>query len=180
MTYDDLVTAATVGLSRRPLPIAGLSGPAAGHADVITHGDAADALLDAAALHVAARRAGLVPPQGVAPPRRWPPTRHRRSSAPGGAAVAVGRRGYRPAGGPPAGGGRRRLYRAPSDRCSRSCWTRRRGRLALRPAVAATLGSRGQWLAAHRPDWARVSGVRPAPGQGTASDAVAGDSPSPE
>ena len=32
VSFDDLVTAATVGVSRRPLPITGLDGPAAGHA----------------------------------------------------------------------------------------------------------------------------------------------------
>ena len=82
MTYDDLVTAATLGLSRRPLPVAALRGPEALSAPqtqgVIAHDDPADALLDAAALHVAARRAGMVLPRGRAgSPRQWRLTWHR-------------------------------------------------------------------------------------------------------
>src|SRR5689334_9093880 len=59
--YEDLVTAATVGLDRRPLPLVELAGPAGAHARVLDHGDPASAFLDAAALLFSARRAGPVP-----------------------------------------------------------------------------------------------------------------------
>ena len=164
MTYDDLVTAATVGLSRRPLPAAALSGlepasgpsgPLAKYAGVIAQDDAADALLDAAALHVAARRAGLLLPRGVAVPPPMPPDR-----APELSPWAAGM--LRQAAGDAelladllvatAGAG----FRAPApllpallDAAVRT--------VALRPAVNAALGSRGRWLAAHRADWRRVT-----------------------
>src|SRR5215469_7736517 len=51
--YDDLVTAATVGVSRKPPPLPG---------------DAATALLDEAAVATVAQRAGYQPPRGVAVP----------------------------------------------------------------------------------------------------------------
>src|SRR5215831_123471 len=68
VSYDDLVAAATVGLSHGPLHVTGLSGAAAGHAGGLDRDDQAAALLDAAALMVAARRAGARPAAGVSCP----------------------------------------------------------------------------------------------------------------
>ena len=148
MRYDDLVTAATVGLSRRPLPAAALSGPAGSR-------DPADALLEAAALHVAARRAGMVLPQAAPVPPPMPPDRAPElppraarilRKAAGDAEVltdllvATAEAGFLA----PAP-----LLPALLDAAVRS--------VALRPAVNAALGSRGRWLAAHRPDWRRVT-----------------------
>ncbi|MGH3398574.1 MAG: hypothetical protein ACRDPO_28200, partial [Streptosporangiaceae bacterium] len=71
--YEDLVTAATVGLDRRPLPVEALAGPAGEHAAVLDAGDPVAAFLDAAALLYSARRAGPAPaavdsgPAGLTP-----------------------------------------------------------------------------------------------------------------
>ena len=61
VSFEDLVTAATIGLSRKPLAITGLDGPAAGCAGALDAGDQAAALLDAAALMTAAGRGGFQP-----------------------------------------------------------------------------------------------------------------------
>ena len=45
VSYDDLVAAATIGLSHRPLHVTGLAGAAAEHAGVLDFGDQAAALL---------------------------------------------------------------------------------------------------------------------------------------
>src|SRR5215472_6495980 len=68
MSYADLVAAATVGLARRPVLVTGLAGPAAAHAGVLDRDDPAAAVLDAAALLVSARRAGVLPMEGVTRP----------------------------------------------------------------------------------------------------------------
>ena len=144
MTYDDLVTAVTVGLSRRPLP-----------EGVIAEDDAARALLDAAALQVVARRAGMVLPRDVAMPAPMPPDPA--PELPPAAArllrqalgdpelltdllVATADAGFRAAA---------PLLPTLLEAAART--------VALRPAVNATLGSRGRWLAAHRADWRRVT-----------------------
>src|SRR5262245_22090339 len=150
MSYDELVAAATVGVSRRPVQISGLAGPAAEHAGVLDQDDPAAAVLDAAALLATARRAGVMPRAGV------------RSPAPAGAdtvqelpmlagqllaqvlsdplllaglLTAAGDAGYRA----PAP-----LLPALLDAAVKHA--------ALRPAVAAVLGERGRWLARHRAD----------------------------
>jgi hypothetical protein len=75
LTYEDLVAAATVGLSHRPLQITALSGAADEHAGLLDPGDQAAALLDAAALLVAARRAGVRPALACWPTcSAWPPS----------------------------------------------------------------------------------------------------------
>ena len=163
MTYDDLLTTATVGLSRRPLPAAALRG-------VIADDDAAQALLDAAALHVVARRAGMVLPRDVAVPPpmspdlapELPPAAARLLRQAAGDAelladllAATADAGFRA----PAP-----LLPALLEAAART--------VALRPAVNATLGSRGRWLAAHRADWRRITD------QADASPAsAAGDGP---
>jgi hypothetical protein len=67
--YEDLVGVATVGVSRSPVGISGLAGPAAEHASVLDRDDPAAAVLDASALLVAARRAGFQPAPGIICPR---------------------------------------------------------------------------------------------------------------
>ncbi|MGD0702191.1 MAG: DUF5691 domain-containing protein [Trebonia sp.] len=65
LSFDDLVTAATVGVSRKPLPITDLDGPAAVHVGALDAGDPAGSLLAAAALLTVARRAGFRPEQAI-------------------------------------------------------------------------------------------------------------------
>ena len=124
VSYDDLVAAATVGLSHRPLHVTGLTGAAGEHASVLDSGDQAAALLDAAALMVAARRAGARAAAGVAVPgargrghraRSCPPARRACSSR-----LAWPTRCCSPTcwPRPPASATGLRL------RCCRPCWTR--------------------------------------------------------
>ena len=60
-SFDDLATAATVGVSRRPVVIGDLDSPAGEHAGVLDSADPAAALLEGAALLTVARRAGFRP-----------------------------------------------------------------------------------------------------------------------
>jgi hypothetical protein len=166
-SFEDLVTAATVGLSRRPAEITALTGAAAGHAGVLDATDPAAALLDAAALYTVASRAGVRPTADVARPE--PAEQETTPELPVRAAnllleaaspdqalladllIAAGRAGYRlPA----------PLLPSLLDAAGRS--------KTLRPAVASVLGARGRWLAAYRPDWQRVLDASPEPGDGSA------------
>lgn len=166
-SFEDLVTAATVGLSRRPMEITALAGAAVGHEGVLDAADPAAALLDAAALYTVASRAGVRPAADVASPAPAEqetapelPTRAAnlllQAAAPDQALLAdlltaAGQAGYRlPA----------PLLPALLDAAVRS--------KALRPAVASVLGARGRWLAAYRPDWRRVLDAEPEPGGGPA------------
>jgi hypothetical protein len=156
VSYDDLVAAATVGLSRRPLHVTGLTGAAAGYAGVLEGGDQAAALLDAAALMVAARRAGARAAAGVAcqapaaedtaaelPPRAADLLEQARLADPAllasllDAAASLGYRAPAP------------LLPALLDAAVKDH--------ALRPLVAAVLGARGRWLAGYRSDWQPVA-----------------------
>jgi hypothetical protein len=87
VTFDDLVTAATVGVTRKPLSVTAVfprgddspyppvpDGPADGHTGVLDAGDPAAALLDAAAMDTVARRAGFQPLRGLTPPDVPPET----------------------------------------------------------------------------------------------------------
>jgi uncharacterized protein DUF5691 len=166
VSFEDLVTAATVGVSRKPLAITGLDGPAAGQAGALDAGDQAAALLDAAALMTVAGRAGFQPEQGqrivgpspspedAAP--ELPPRAERALRQLGGAQLAPGF----------AAGDKELLadllaaasdagYVASApllpDLLDAAVRT-----VALRPAVTAVLGVRGRWLAAYRADWQRV------------------------
>ncbi|HTU72942.1 MAG TPA: DUF5691 domain-containing protein [Trebonia sp.] len=154
--YEELVTAATVGLSRRPLPQGDRGQSSA-------PGDQADALLEAAALHVAARRAGVLPPPGVVAPAPMAPDRSPELPPRG---TQILRQAMKDTGlladllAVTAEAG----YRAPApllptllDAAART--------VALRPAVRATLGARGRWLAAHRAEWRRVADLTPAAGR---------------
>ncbi len=68
LSYDDLVSAATVGITRKPVALMELDGAAAGCEGVLDAGNPAAALLDAAALLTVARRAGVQPRRGVTVP----------------------------------------------------------------------------------------------------------------
>ncbi len=164
LSFDDLVTAATVGLSRKPLAVTDLDGPAAAHARALDAGDPAAALLDAAALMTVAQRAGYRPEQGIAGPPPSPadaapelsPRAERALRRLGGAQLAPGfaagdkelladlltaaaAAGY--VASPP-------LLPDLLDAAVRT--------VALRPAVTDMLGPRGRWLAAYRSAWQRV------------------------
>ena len=156
--YDDLVTAATVGITRKPVAVTGLGGPAAGYDSVLDAGDPAAALLDAAALLTVARRAGIQPRRGVTVPA---PPADSAPALPGRAAAvllelcwpvsysladnadllasllsAAADAGYVATGQLLAG-----LLDAATDDP------------ALRPAAARVLGVRGRWLAQYQPQW---------------------------
>ncbi|HEX6453233.1 MAG TPA: DUF5691 domain-containing protein [Trebonia sp.] len=158
-TFDDLVTAATVGVDRKPLPIA--AGSSAGE------GDQAAALLDAAALQTVARRAGYRPPHGVTVPE-----------APGETAQVFSIRAaralreacdWKPGRGPdldntPQAGlltdlldAAARAGYAASPLLLPGLLDAAARRTTLRPAVAAVLGPHGRWLGAQRPDWRPVA-----------------------
>ena len=169
-SFDDLVTAATVGLSRKPFALTELAGPAAAVAGVLDTSDPATALLDAAALMTVARRAGYRPEQGIvsspaAPEEAAPelsPRAERSLRQLGGAQLAPGF-----AAGDKelladllkAAGDAGYVASAPllPDLLDAAVRT-----TALRPVVAAVLGVRGRWLAGHRADWQRVVDARPA------------------
>ena len=160
-TFDDLVTAATIGLARRPFAVSRLDGPAAEYASVLDERDQAAAVLDAAALMTVAARAGFQPEPGPpippASPAETAPELSARAEralrrlggtelAPGFPAAdkelladlltAAAQAGY--------------VASAPllPDLLDAAVRT-----VALRPAVGAVLGARGRWLAGQRPDW---------------------------
>jgi hypothetical protein len=142
-SFADLVTTATVGLSRRPL-LAGAG-----------RGDEADALLGAAALHAVARRAGTLPASGVTPPP--PPCADEAPELPRAAAAALGQ-ALSDAGlladllAASAAAG----FRMPAPLLPHLLDAAVRN-AALRPAVNAAIGARGRWLARHRPAWLQVT-----------------------
>jgi hypothetical protein len=164
VSFQELVTAATVGVSRRPLDIAALDGPAAAYAGVLDASDPAAAVLDAAALLGTARRAGTQPAHGVACPPAAPADTAPELSA---RAARVLRQ---------LGGGQAPGFAAADSELLADLLTVASGAgyvapapllpglldaavrtAALRPAVAAVLGARGRWLARHRPDWQQVA-----------------------
>jgi hypothetical protein len=170
-SFDDLVTAATVGLSRRPFAVTELPGPAAAHAGTLDAGDPAAALLDAAALLTVAQRAGFRPAHGVVGPLPSP-----EDAAPELSARAE--RALRQLGGaqlaPGFAAGDKELLADLLKAASEAGYVASPALLpdlldaavrtvALRPAVGAVLGERGRWLAGHRPDWQRVVDDLPAP-----------------
>lgn len=162
VTLDELVTAATVGVTRRPLPVTG---------------DPAAALLDAAAMHTVARRAGFQPLRGITVP-----------DAPADTAPAFSARAARAlrqacdwtaAQGFPAGSlalpdllaaAAHAGYIAHPPLLPALLGAAAR-RTAIRPQVAAVLGARGRWLASHRPDWRQAA----EDGQAPAGQAPVGD-----
>ncbi len=181
VTFDNLVTAATVGVTRKPLTIAELDGPAAGRAGVLDAGDPAAALLDAAAMDTVARRAGFQPLRGVTPPDLLPETVSAEAEPAFSARAARALReacgwtvlpgsGLPASGSGSAGSGARGLavdnpvlpdllaaaaaagYVA-SPLLLPALLDAAARRTAVRPAVASVLGARGRWLASQRPDW---------------------------
>jgi Family of unknown function (DUF5691) len=171
-SFDDLVTAATVGLSRRPFALTDLPGPAAAHAGTLDAGDPAAALLDAAALLTVAQRAGFRPPRGVDGPLPSP-----EGAAPELSARAE--RALRQIGGaqlaPGFAAGDKELLADLLKAASEAGYVASPPLLpdlldaavrtvALRSAVGRVLGVRGRWLARHRPDWQRVVDDVPATG----------------
>jgi hypothetical protein len=182
-SFDDLVTAATVGVSRRPFAVTGLPGPAAPHAGTLDAGDPAAALLDAAALLTVAQRAGFRPAHGVVGPLPSP-----EDAAPELSARAE--RALRQIGGaqlaPGFAAGDKELLADLLKAATESGYVASAPLLpdlldaavrttALRPVVLAVLGVRGRWLARHRPDWQRVLEAEPA-----AATAVKAPSDDPE
>jgi hypothetical protein len=158
--YEDLVTAATVGLDRRPLPVEALAGPAGEHAGVLDTGDPVAAFLDAAALLASARRAGPVPERAEDGPEPLTPAAPDPVPELSPRASAV--LGYVLRGGDvdlladlltaAAGAG----FRAGPPMLAGLLDVAVRHR-ALRDPVGAVLGTRGRWLAAYHPDWQRVA-----------------------
>jgi hypothetical protein len=161
LSYDELVTAATVGITRKPLTVTGLGGPAAGYEDVLDAHDPAAALLDAAALLTVARRAGVQPERGVAvqpPPAEPAPALSARAEA----ALRALRWSRYP---------RRYIYESDADLLAAlvgaaadagyvapgqllaDLLDAAAGDPTLRPAVARVLGTRGRWLAQYNPAW---------------------------
>ena len=175
VSFEDLVTAATVGVSRKPLAIAGLDGPARDHAGALDGHDQAAALLDAAALMTVAGRAGFRPEQSSAPvppvPPMTPMTPMTPPEDPAPELPARAERALRQLGGaslaPGFAAGDKELLADLLAAASDAGYVASAPLLpdlldaavrtvALRPAVTAVLGVRGRWLAELRPDWQRV------------------------
>jgi hypothetical protein len=175
VSYDDLVAAATVGLSHSPLPVTTLAGAAAGHEAVLAKDDQAAALLDAAALMTAARRAGLRPAAGVTVPP--PAAAETAAELPAGAMRLVRRLGSRQLLMDLLAEAASRGYRAPAPLLPFLLDAAARDK-AIRPAVAAVLGARGRWLAQYRPDWQQVADAGTT--EAGAPDATAPDAGAPD
>jgi hypothetical protein len=173
LSWGDLVDAATVGLTRRPLRAvsgAGAAGAAADAADsavrlggvagrysgVLDGTDAAGTVLDAAALVSAGQRAGMPVAEGVRGPAAADPDTGPELSR---RAASVVRRAMAAEPGVLAdllAAAGRRGYRVPAPMLPGLLDLAGRD-VSLRPAVAGVLGSRGRWLAHYRPDWQRVA-----------------------
>ncbi|HWG14126.1 MAG TPA: DUF5691 domain-containing protein [Streptosporangiaceae bacterium] len=159
LSWADLVDAATVGLTRRPLRSSGpveLAGSAGAHGGVLDGSDPAGTVLDAAALVSAAQRAGVQAADGVHGPGQAEP-----DTAPELPARAAGvvRRAMAADLGVLAdllGEAGRRGYRVPAPMLPALLDVAVRD-TGLRAAVAGVLGQRGRWLAGYRPDWQRVA-----------------------
>jgi Family of unknown function (DUF5691) len=160
-TYEDLVTAATVGIAQRPITVTALAGPAGTHADVL-EADPAGAVLDAAALLDIARRAAGLAPTPVELPDPAPPDSAPELSRSAGAILreVLYRRADRELAA--------QLLRAVADagRVAPAPMLPELLELAardgsVRGSVAALLGERGRWLAQHRPEWLRVADAQP-------------------
>lgn len=165
--WDDLVTSALLGVTRRPVDVAGLPGEVGRLATTLPESDAPGRLLDAAALLTALRRAGTGPlPAPATVPAAPQETAAAASSAAGARlagllartdelaerlldewlalAASHGRLA------PPA-----HLPRLLDWACARGERAEVRRDRAAR--VAPVLGERGRWLAAHRAEWAAVA-----------------------
>ncbi|WP_116453625.1 DUF5691 domain-containing protein [Blastococcus litoris] len=177
--WEDLTATALLGTARRAVDLTGLPEPVAVAAGAPGDRDPATTLLDAAALAVPYRRAGRRPavpavtPGEAAPdddvPEIGPAASARLASLTSvpqgpterlllvewlGAAAAAGR------GLPP------RALPVLLDLATRDA--------GVAATLGPVLGSRGRWLAAYRPDWARLlTAGDPAPGDGVPADPAA-------
>ncbi|WP_432523578.1 DUF5691 domain-containing protein [Kineococcus sp. SYSU DK006] len=182
--WDALLGAALLGTERRPADLAALPAPVAaalaGVRAATGRADAPTALLDAAALLTAYRRAGRAPLPGRAPLAAAPAAAERRVGAAAAARLGSLLAPLDPAARGGGAGGR-------ADGLLRT-WLHLAGEAGLvvpparlpalldlaarRPEVAAALapvlGARGWWLAGHRADWsAALEPHRPAPERAT-------------
>lgn len=155
MSYPDLVATATMGVTRRPIRVTELAGPAAAYAGVLDADDPAVAVLDAAALLVSARRAGVEPSTGLVLPA--PADRDTAPELPTRAADVLATAGVADPelladllAATAAGG-----YLAPAPMLPELLDSAAKN-AAMRGPVAAVLGARGRWLAGHRADWQKV------------------------
>jgi hypothetical protein len=162
-TYEDLVTAATVGIAQRPITVTELAGPAGAHADVL-EADPAGGVLDAAALLDVARRAGGLAAVPIDRPVPAPPDTAPELSRSAGAILrdVLYQRADR--------GLAVQLLTAAADAGRRAPAPLLPELLelaahdgSLRASVAALLGERGRWLATHRPEWLRVADAQARP-----------------
>lgn len=158
--FGDLVTAATVGIAQRPITVTDLAGPAGAYTEVLDR-DPAAAVLDAAALLDVARRAGGLAAVPVELPAPADPDDAPELSRAAAAVLydVLHRRADRELAGQLLDAAAAAGRNAPAPLLP--------GLLelathdgALRAPVAALLGQRGRWLAAHRPEWLRVADAR--------------------
>ncbi len=166
LTFDDLVTTAALGVSRKGFAPAELDGVAAEYAGRLDTADPAAALLDAAGLLTVAGRAGVRLAGGTALPPGDPGNGAERELSAAGARALTrlsGRDRSRRSAANAAGvigdllaAMRDAGYVLPAplladllDLASRTP--------VLRPAVAPVLGTRGRWLSRHRADWQEVA-----------------------
>jgi hypothetical protein len=153
--FPELVAAATVGIAQRPLAITELPAPAGAHVTILDP-DPAGAVLDAAALLDAARRAGRLMPVPVsAAPVAAPDAA---PEIPPGAGLLIEELlQHGPVDVVPEllGAAARAGFRAPAPLLPAllSAATSNSG---LRAVVADVAGERGRWLAAQHPDWLPV------------------------
>ncbi|MCC3771392.1 DUF5691 domain-containing protein [Streptomyces sp. UNOC14_S4] len=170
-TWDELVSAALLGTERRTPPVRPRPGQ-----------DAAEALLDVAALHTVRRRAGLLPaaarprpaaaPEDPRPP--LPPAARQRLALLLADRTGAGNGGRR--GSAPdlvellpqwLAAANRYGYRAPADLLP-DLLEAARARTDLRPEALAFGGPRARWLAGLNPQWKyalrAAPGPAPAPG----------------
>lgn len=161
VSYEDLVAAATVGIAQRPLEFTELAGPAGAHTHVLD-GDPAGAVLDAAALLDAARRAGGLRAVPVElPPAAAADATPELGPLAGAILRAVVGAGDRELAAELLTATARAGLRAPVPELPDLLDLGARD-ASLRGPVGSVLGERGHWLAAHQPEWARVADTAPA------------------
>lgn len=183
LSFDELVTAAALGVSRKGFTVTELDGPAARYTGAGDPGDPAAALLDAAALLTVAQRAGIHARQEFAVPADGP-------AGVGGGELELSVRGARLLARLAGLDQRGELARSRAGLLGDLLAAMRDagyvlpapllpGLLdaaarvpALAPLVAPVLGARGRWLAGHRAGWRQVAGAGPA--RGTDGGAAAG------
>lgn len=155
-TYQELVAAATVGIAQRPLSVTGLPEPSSAYSTLLDS-DPAASLLEAVALLDAAQRAGRLFATPISLPTPAP-----RDSVPelrpvaGRIVAELLRTGPVDVLADLLSAAAHAGFRAPPALLP-ALLSAAAANAVLRDAVAAMLGERGRWLAAHRPDWLRVA-----------------------